>query len=187
MNVNGLARSVDIRYHSGPGGFCNVAELEFYAESRWGWVLACGIIVAGTIYAVGGVAYGERITGGGGSGTSKLAAHPHYTRWIEIAGLCSDGVAFARGGGRRPGYHAVPSIDGKHDSIAPRQRSPRKAGQKKEKKTQKEKSEKTSKSKFDVGETVPTASSVRASSPAPATRTPGTKAGDGGRWVHVPS
>eukprot|EP01046_Picozoa_sp_COSAG06_P072653 COSAG06_NODE_21353_length_759_cov_10.760606_2_plen_31_part_01 len=23
----------DVRYHSGPGGFCNVAELEFYEAS----------------------------------------------------------------------------------------------------------------------------------------------------------
>ena len=36
-----------VRYHSPKGGFCNVAEIEFYPPSAWGWALSTVLILGG--------------------------------------------------------------------------------------------------------------------------------------------
>ena len=186
----------DIRYHSGPGGFCNVAEVEFYASSVWGWLMVALILGGGGGYVVAGGFYGQRLKGGAGGGgvAALLAAHPHYTRWIEVAGLCEDGVAFARGG--RPGYRSAPTVAGREAHVGEkRSRSPgdkeslRKTSgghSKKEKKEKKEK--KDTKEAKGGGNAEPAAG--RDSAPSSSAATPsvaGTRAGDGGRWVHVPN
>jgi hypothetical protein len=188
----------DVRYHSGPGGFCNVAELEFYEASMLGWTLVCVILGLGAAYVIGGSFYGQRTRAV--AGTSLLAAHPHHALWVEVAGLCSDGVAFARGGGQRRGgggggYQSVLSArekrhDGKRTSSLEASGKKSSGGRKKEKKEKRQK-ERSAEGGEGAPATVATVTSAasggsasRTAPPAPAS---GTQAGDGGRWVHIPS
>ena len=188
MRADGHGRT-DIRYHSGPGGFCNVAEVEFYASSVWGWLMVALILGGGGGYVVAGGLYGQRVKGGAGGGgaAALLAAHPHYTRWIEVAGLCEDGVAFARGG--RPGYRSAPTVAERekrsHSASQGHKESLRKTSGGHSKKEKKEKKEK--KDAKGSSDAEPLGSRDSAPSSQAATPVAGTRAGDGGRWIHVPN
>jgi hypothetical protein len=180
-----------VRYMSAPSGYCNVAEVEFYAPSVWGWTLVGGTLLVSAVYLFGGVVYGRKV----GSTTAGLAAHPHYVRFVAAYGLVMDGVAFARGRGRsasRGGYRAV-------DDNAPSRADGGSSGggssaQKSAKKTKKmdKRSTKAPRGPVDAPRAIasPSAASTRASGqdPQPAAATArASKAGDGGRWVHVPN
>ena len=73
----------DVRYHSGPGGFCNVAELEFYEASMLGWTLVCVILGLGAAYVIGGSFYGQRTRAV--ASTSLLAALPSHSCFGKVA------------------------------------------------------------------------------------------------------
>ena len=158
--------------------------------------------IGSAFYVGGGLAYGKR-TGRGGVGAR---AHPHYRRWEAIAGLVSDGAAFAktrrRGGG---GYAPVPSGAGggeRGQGSPPQQRAEKKErreskGKEKTEKAEKpgsgrsEKKEKISsqdKDKDSKGSSSPGAAPAPASAPAVAAPAAvGTASAGGGRWVHLPN
>ena len=70
------------------------------ANGAGGWTIVAVLLLGGSAYLGGGTMIGKR-TGGAGQG---LTTHPHHPRWVALAALVSDGVAFARVGGReRPG------------------------------------------------------------------------------------
>ena len=50
-------------------------------------------------YVAGGIALASR-GGRSSGGRSLLARHPHFSRWVALAGLVTDGIAFSRAGGR---------------------------------------------------------------------------------------
>jgi hypothetical protein len=178
-----------VRYHSPKGGFCNVAEVEFYPPSRLGWTLSAILLLGGAAYVAGGVALGKR-AGGKAAG---LPAHPHYGRWLVLRGLCTDGVRFARSGGQahptvaaaaaseRPGgYVAAPDGDG-------RTPSPTKEAQKKEKKEKSSKRKGKQKAGRAESHGAGGGGDGPPSTPAQESAPGGTVAGGGGRWVRVPS
>jgi hypothetical protein len=134
--------------------------------------------------------------GGGGAGAAMLTAHPHHSTWVEVAGLCEDGLAFARG--RRAGYRATSIVAdrekrsrGASQSDNESVRKTTAARSKKEKtvkREKKEKKEKVERTEAKAGGDTEAASGGSVNL-APARTSPavGTKAGDGGRWVHVPN
>ena len=178
-----------VRYHSPKGGFCNVAEIEFYPPSNFGWALSAVLLLGAATYVVGGVVLGKR-AGGRAAG---LQAHPHYERWHKLRGLCLDGVRLVRSGGRaRPtvavaaaerarGYVSAPDGDGNRTPST-------KVSQKKEKKEKKEKTQKKERSSKQDGKQKTGGDSPRSAAaytPAPVPAPAGTAAADGGRWIHV--
>jgi len=173
-----------------------VAELEFYESSVLGWLLVFCILGGGMIYIGGGIAYGQRVQGGGGGrGSAMLTAHPHHSKWAELARLCKDGLAFARG--RRAGYNALPIVDerekrgrsgGKGDNESVHKTTTaRSKKEKKDKKDKKDKKETVERAGVNTGASDQVKAAAAGSvNPAPSSAV-GTKAGDGGRWVHVPN
>ena len=177
-----------------------MAELEIHAASMLGWLFVSAVIGGGAGYVAGGAAYGQRTGGAPG-----LAGHPHHAKWVELYGLCSDGLAFAQsrgrgraGGGYQPvrapksgGGGGEPKGSKEKSSSDTSRGSP--SPKKKEKKEKKERAEKkggqkerASRALAATGVATPAAA---APAPAVAAATPaaGTSAGDGGRWVHVPN
>eukprot|EP01045_Picozoa_sp_COSAG04_P029800 COSAG04_NODE_4989_length_1790_cov_2.777646_2_plen_320_part_00 len=73
--------------------------------SAWGTTVLLALGLGGALYVGGGAAWGStQGRAGRGGRLGPLSAHPHSSRWLEVAGLAADGVAFARGGrGRRGG------------------------------------------------------------------------------------
>ena len=57
------------------------------------WTLSTILILGGLGYFFGGILLGMRARG---ERKPSLQAHMHYTRWIQIHGLCQDGLAFCR-------------------------------------------------------------------------------------------
>eukprot|EP01047_Picozoa_sp_COSAG01_P051683 COSAG01_NODE_5359_length_4310_cov_55.597720_4_plen_328_part_00 len=95
------------RYKSAPGGHCNIAEVQIFPSSRWGWTVV-GLIVggAGAYLAVGAAMRFQK----GKRGTELLPR----SDWQAIHGLVQDGFAFTMGGQRhdgngRRGQKGVPS------------------------------------------------------------------------------
>lgn len=72
--------------------------------SAWGMTFLLWFAIATSAYAAGGAAFGSKLRAGGEYGSRRrlgpLSPHPHAAVWLEIAGLVSDGLAFARGGGK---------------------------------------------------------------------------------------
>ena len=179
----------DIRYHSGPGGFCNVAELEFYEASVWGWFVVSILSVGGVAYVLGGGVYGRRVSGAGG-GRGLLTAHPHHTLWVEIIALCEDGVSFTRAGGRRAGYRpASPEVAKGHKrGRGASERGEHSLTSQSGGRSRKEKKEKKKKDRTTVTMGNLAAADTDSNNASPQlTPATGTRAGDGGRWVHVPN
>lgn len=115
--------------------------------ASFGTLFAVVIFLVSALYVGGGLAYGIR-SGHGGSG---VRAHPHYTRWEAIAGLVSDGAAYAKaraeeapGGGA---YVPLSSAGGERGSSRERpektERRESSGSRKKEKIQKKEKREKS--------------------------------------------
>jgi hypothetical protein len=151
----------------------------------------------GGAYAGVGVAVGKRrgrSVDEGGSGL--LRVHPHYPRWQALAGLVSDGVAFARGRSsgkaRQAGYKAVSTSA---SSPKEQKRGSRTDGSKEKSGARKESKRggnhsKSSKTTGSGGQRSEKAGSLSNEEEAPATaqqESVGTAAGGGGRWVHVPN
>ena len=141
---------------------------------EWGNTFIKCAVALGLVYVVGGAAYGRR-TRSDGKSALLWQWHPHYRRWEELSALCQDGIAFSRGR-RRAGYAGVAAeaaIEGRQEQRSPKREKHRKAG---------------GKSKGDdrgvdpqANDPEPPAANAGAAGPG------GTAAGDGGRWVHVPS
>ena len=74
--------------------------------SDGGWTIVVVLLLCGAMYTGGGILIGKRAGGARGTGA---ALHPHYASWIALAALVSDGVAFARAGGKphAAGYRPV--------------------------------------------------------------------------------
>jgi len=202
-----------VRYMSAPLGFCNVAEVEFYGASVWGWSLVGAALVGTVVYLVGGVAFGRKLRGKADAAAGGLAAHPHYSRFVMVHGLVMDGVAFARGQGRRPGggggrggggggYTRVVKEGGARDGTGRDRGDSGKEGSKRSPKKEKKQRRKESRSADPSGATAaapaaaaPAAAAAAAAAAvvaapklaAPASGARQSTAGDGGRWVHVPT
>jgi hypothetical protein len=172
-------------------------------ETNWGVTFLTFFFVAGAIYLGAGVYAGRKVGRGGGGGGS-LAAHIHYVRFMEIKGLCEDGVSFARGGGKRRasaagrGGRGRRSAEGAGETEALLDKRAAKASRKEEgkgakkktqeKKDRKEKAEKRGADGDGYGTVAAAVPSPAPAQPAaPAAVAGGTAAGDGGRWVHVPN
>ena len=63
------------------------------AASVWGWAFVGTLAVAAAAYGAGGVYYGAKTRGV----AAGVGAHPHMQEWMQIAGLVTDGAAFALG------------------------------------------------------------------------------------------
>ena len=199
-----------VRYMSAPLGFCNVAEVEFYGASVWGWSLVGAALVGTVVYLVGGVAFGRKLRGKADAAAGGLAAHPHYSRFVMVHGLVMDGVAFARGQGRRPGggggrgggggYTRVVKEGGARDGTGRDRGDSGKEGSKRSSKKEKKQRRKESRNADPSGATAaaPAAAAPAAAAAAaavvaapklaaPASGARQSTAGDGGRWVHVPT
>lgn len=155
--------------------------------NNWGATFLLLVAGLSCTYFGGGYVHNSRTRGATG-----MHALPHARHWVELHGLVSDGVAFAKHGGRaRPGgYRPVERVatskpGREKETSRAGGGSPAKAGkasQKKEKKAKKS-------TAADSG-SAPTPAAAAAqpvtSAPAPAPAV-GTASGGGGRWVHVPT
>ena len=65
-----------------------------YTEPGW-WVVLVAAL-GGGLYVGGGVQLGRRARAGAGGGASALSAHPHFSWWQYLHGLCQDGVRFVQ-------------------------------------------------------------------------------------------
>ena len=163
--------------------------------SSWGRDFLLLLLLGGGGYVLGGVALGAR-AGGGGRGWA-LQSHPHWPRWKALDGLVRDGVAVARGG--RGGRGAAGA--GREPPLVARAEDGRQA---RSDKGRKERGGKRCASKGgrrlrrrsgsnglgdeagDLTTPSPTANTEAGGAGGVADGGKGTKAGDGGRWVHVP-
>ena len=149
----------------------------------WHFVILVALMAAG--YTGGGVAWGWRVRGK--KGRPSLQLHPHFPRWLEVAALFEDGVAFSRSHAHRS--KASPDI-GRRSRGAGGDDTMEAAEQqvKKSKSTKTKTKTKHSKTPHDANEplvekeTGSTSPRVPPVDTAPAVGTP---AGGGGRWVHV--
>ena len=84
-------------------------------SSSWGLVMivTLGVMAAG--YVGGGVGYAVKAQGA--APAAGIAAHPHYDRMVQLAGLVQDGTTFAaarlrgRDGGGGGNEAAAPLLD----------------------------------------------------------------------------
>ena len=87
-------------------GFHSIVMIVLLAEvgEDWGWsfVTLCVLLIGA--YALGGRLYYRK---------QGRDGWPHEDFWREVAGLASDGLAFARGARRRGYLPAIPEADGK--------------------------------------------------------------------------
>ena len=90
-------------------------------SSSWGLVMivTLGVLVAG--YLGGGVGYAVKAQGA----APGIAAHPHYDRMVQLAGLVQDGTTFAaarlrgRDGGGGGKEAAAPLLDAEAEPPPP--------------------------------------------------------------------
>jgi hypothetical protein len=162
------------KFHNLPkGSHQGQPDTTFYVYvSTWGWRLLTFAAVASCAYVGGGVLYGRRVRGGGGGG-NWLAAHPHGSNWVEVHGLCADGVAFVHGrvGGNTRPQRREPllesdddrtrrSNDETHDDRSNHSRKSDAARSPKQKSAGKEKKKKKDRKSLQKEEGHPAASSV---------------------------
>ena len=79
--------------------------------SSWGSALLATLVGVGAAYIGAGIFLGQRRRGGG---RPALQQHPHWPRWHELYVLCTDGLAFARGGFTR---RRLPTASRQHNKI----------------------------------------------------------------------
>ena len=173
-------------------------------EIAWGLPFLLLFGLAAGFYIGGGIAMGVRRAAPAykGSGlASTLAVHLHYRHWVEVAALCADGALFASrkagvGGLGGTGKRYTPVTAGAapppHRTAATEPSSRKSKSSRDGKREKGEKKQKSGKrDKDSSGEaSPPVASAAAAPAPAPAPAgggLPGTAAGGGGRWVHVPN
>jgi hypothetical protein len=146
------------------------------------------------IYVAGGIVLASRGNSGRTSDGSLLKRHPHYLRWLALAGLVADGVAFSRAGGRRRGCSAAPLLRDSAASSRDSRKPNGKASSSNANNGGHPVKQKRSKAKFGsssspsreekVQADLPTApgTTVAEASVSTATHGSATPAGDGGRW-----
>ncbi len=168
------------------GGHFLISLVATSEPDTWAWVFVAVLLLSLAAYAGGGVMLARRSGGGRGQG---LKVHPHYGRWVELAGLVSDGVAFARGqsSGNRQGHggKSAAFTGGSGDGKGARQAKKQKKQKKESKEKQgKEGSLKEPLSPLPSGQSGSSGAAVRAAVPSAAAppATTATAAGDGGRW-----
>ena len=137
-----------------------------------------------------------------------LAVHPHYSRWVELAGLAADGAAYVKA--RQSGRPMPPRGRQQQEEAQERRGDSTRrdtgpgggeggGGERKEKRSSggsrsksKSLSSKERGGKGDLKEALVSAAAAQsgpagaAAAPAPAP-VAGTSAGGGGRWVHLPN
>ena len=163
-----------------------------FSAVDWGAPLLLFALPAVAFYVGVGVGVGKGRDGGG----LAMSAHPHFRSWLELVALARDGVAFAVSGGRLRG-----DSGGGSDRLLPKTSkssswqpsdggSPPSKSSGKSSKRSKGKSPKHTKQGGGGS-----AAGVGSGAPAPPRPLPPprsdsppstTKAGDGGRWVHMP-
>eukprot|EP01051_Picozoa_sp_SAG22_P009849 SAG22_NODE_852_length_6847_cov_14.600830_1_plen_342_part_10 len=117
------------------------------STSGWGWTLTLLVAGGAALYVAGGVVYTVKV---GGQPVPRLSpaavlkAHPHISRWTEVAALVRDGVTYTRAlvtgtatsASPSPGEHRErgggPAAAGHRGTD--KQKKKEKAGKKKEKK-----------------------------------------------------
>lgn len=165
--------------------------------SRWGETTILLLLSLPLVYLGVGVAHAWVIQGKRGVGPELL---PHLEQWRALGGLLQDGLGWSRArlAGRRE-YSPLPPSSmsvggdgnsrggdgggrvGSGDSSKQTKEKTQRKEETKQKKQTKEKKEK--KEKADNSETRPTKFLSQSSS---AVASGSTRAGDGGRWVHIP-
>ena len=164
----------------------------YSCSAHWGlsFLVWAGLCCA--LYVGGGSVFGARASGR----APNLRAHPHHTQWVDVAGLVSDGVAFARAAAQgRParetgrqqagggGYSAV--RDHSRDDGAGSGRKQQEVEKSKSKHGHKKGHRKETRAKSGTPSTSSSGSPSAGDSEAAQSATPaaaGTAAGDGGRW-----
>jgi hypothetical protein len=79
------------------GGYRYLEAYEIHGScsaAHAGTTFSLVVLLCLALYVTLGVAWGRRASG---SGSGGLSTHPHFAQWMEIVGLCQDGVVFARG------------------------------------------------------------------------------------------
>ena len=145
-------------------------------DSDWGSTFLTVVVGLAALYFGAGYVYNSR-TGG----TTGIHALPHARYWVELHGLFSDGVAYARNGGHS-GYRSVEGARPKPDLSAEKSKKSKESPtqEKTSKGSGKRKEKRSSKEQSGTADT-----STPAATAAPAAA--GTVAAGGGRWVHVPT
>ena len=163
----------------------------YSCSAHWGLSFLVWTGMCSALYVGGGSVFGARALGR----APDLRAHPHHALWVDVAGLVSDGVAFARAAahgrparetGRKQAvggsYRPVP--DHSRDDGAGGGRKQREAEKSKSKHGHKKGSRKEPSVKSDATSTASGSPSVVDSEAAQSAvrAVAGTAAGDGGRW-----
>ena len=182
------------------GGGCAMSVREVVCS--WGSPFLILFTLCMCAYLGGGVAWARKTKGL----PMQLSSHPHYNGlWVEICGLCADGVEFAQS---RSGIHIAsvgqgrPRKSGKdrgesYGALAACEGAPNSAKRNKEKTERKERSERKERKagndrrqegKGSRGKTVARATIAPEASSAPQKGEGlSTASSGGGRWVHVSS
>ena len=158
-------------------------------ESAWGTAFLAVVVGSAALYFGAGYVYNSQ-TGG----TTGVRALPHARYWAELYGLVSDGVAYARNGGRRStrsGYRPVERVRAKStdSSTEKSSKKPKKSPSKENLGSGRSKKKRSSKEHGADQATAPVApvAGDAASPPVASVGTVGTASAGGGRWVHVPN
>ena len=154
-------------------------------DRHWGAPLLLALAASATVYLAAGVSLGRRAGKTGG-----MAAHIHYSQWIEGVSLVRDGLSLATRRGRGSRGQAASAYAAARASVGvegkPRQahKSNKKQTSRKLRKAQAAVVEASHARTLDEGLLSASAASRPAEKSTAQRLTP---AGDGGRWVHVVS
>lgn len=80
------------------GGFWFISVYSVQASSRLGWMFTGVLVIGGGLYVAAGTFLGQRR---GKASLRGVKAHPHYKYWVQLAGLCVDGVRYIQGASAR--------------------------------------------------------------------------------------
>jgi hypothetical protein len=168
------------------------------ADSDLGWMIVGLLLGGSSLYVVLGTLFNMQSKGK----PAGLQALPQLELWQSVGGLVQDGVGFSMsrlqgkrggggGGGGRSGYSKVRS-EAYGGSEKKEKKEKKDKSEKKGKKEKKESKKADSSSRAEPQQrstavSAGVAPSAPAASAAAAEAAAGTAAGDGGRWVHVPS
>jgi len=168
------------------GSFHSIIMIVLLAEvdEDWGWsfVTLCVLLIGA--YALGGRLYYRK---------QGRDGWPHEDFWREVAGLASDGLAFARGARRRGYRPVIPEADGKGGGGKSGRQDGEKAKGRREAKSQRAAQEPSAgadggaDSGSGSGAAQEDAATGGLEGGGGATEGGSTAAAAGGRWVHVAS
>ena len=157
--------------------------------SAWGATVLLLLSIGGAGYFGGGVLHASRTQGR----ALRLQSHPHFQQWVQLHGLCADGVEFARSRRGRAGMGSKGKRGGGYGSVG-EGRAERKEGKKKwqkqkaARKGERRRSEERdgAADEDDAAPQQPAIAEAGGGGDAGGAST-STEAGGGGRWVHVTS